>query len=96
MKLGASFTAVTVIVKVCEALVSAPLLAVPALSCSCTVTVAVPLAFAAGVKVSVPEAEIVGCAENTPLLLFVTRKSNTWLDSSDGPALSDVTQPVTV
>ena len=49
VKLGASLTAVTVIVKVCAALVSTPPLAVPPLSCSVTVTVAVPLALAAGV-----------------------------------------------
>ena len=41
--------AVSVIVNVCAALVSAPLLAMPPLSCSCTVTVAVPLIPTAGV-----------------------------------------------
>jgi hypothetical protein len=49
VKLGASFTAVTVIVNVCVALASMPPLAVPPLSLSCTVMVAVPLALAAGV-----------------------------------------------
>ena len=49
MKLGASLTAVTVIVKVCVALVSTPPLAVPPSSVIVTVTVAVPLALAAGV-----------------------------------------------
>ena len=58
---GASLTAVTVIVKVCVALVSTPPLAVPPLSWIVTVTVAVPTAFAAGVKVSVPVGLTAGC-----------------------------------
>ena len=49
MKLGASFTAVMVIVKVCGADVSSPPPAVPPLSCSSTVIVAVPFAFGAAV-----------------------------------------------
>ncbi len=49
VKLGASFTAVTVIVNVCAALVSTPPLAVPPSSWILTVTVAEPLALAAGV-----------------------------------------------
>ena len=49
MKLGASLTAVTVMVKVCGADVSTPPFAVPPLSVSCTRDVAVPLALAAGV-----------------------------------------------
>ena len=49
MKLGASLTAVTVIVKVCGADVSTPPLAVPPLSESVSVIVAVPLALGAGV-----------------------------------------------
>jgi len=40
VKLGAWFTAVTVIVKVCAALVSTPPFSVPPSSCNCTVTVA--------------------------------------------------------
>jgi hypothetical protein len=44
---GASFTAVTVTVKVCV-VVATPLLAVPPLSVTVTVMVAVPLAFATG------------------------------------------------
>ena len=60
MTTGASFTAVTVMVKVCAALVSTPLLAVLPLSSAMTVTVAVPLELAAGVKVSVPAALIAG------------------------------------
>ncbi len=53
-KLGAELMRLTVIVKVCAADVSTPPLAVPPLSCSKTVTVAVPKAFSAGVYVSVP------------------------------------------
>jgi hypothetical protein len=49
VKLGASLTAVTLMVNVCPALVSKPPFAVPPLSLSCTVTVADPFAFAAGV-----------------------------------------------
>ena len=45
MKFGPSFTGVTVIVKVCGALVSLP----PPPSCRRTVTVAEPFASAAGV-----------------------------------------------
>jgi hypothetical protein len=46
---GASFIAVTVIVKVCALLVSEPPLATPPSSLSTTVSVAEPLALAAGV-----------------------------------------------
>ena len=49
VKLGASLTAGTLIVKVCTAEVSTPPLAVPPLSCSATATVALPLALAASV-----------------------------------------------
>src|SRR5205823_4918952 len=47
VKLGASFTAVTVMVNVWAALVSTPLLAVPPSSWTCTVSVPEPLALAA-------------------------------------------------
>ena len=47
-------------VKVTAAEVSAPPLAVPPSSCSVTVTVALPFAFAAGVKVSTPLGEMAG------------------------------------
>ena len=47
VKLGASLTAVTVIVRVCGAEVSTPPKAVPPLSCSTTASVAVPLALGA-------------------------------------------------
>ena len=92
MKLGASLTAVTAITNLCGALVSAP----PALSWSCTVTVALPLALAAGVNVSVPFGAIDGCAENNALLLFETMKFSVWPASPGGPALIAVAQPGTV
>src|SRR5437867_1555642 len=82
---GGSFTAVTVIVNVWGGLLSTPPLAVPPLSWSCTVTVAVPLALEAGVYVSVPLAEINGCTANSALLLLVTRKFTVWADSFAGP-----------
>ena len=83
---GASFTAVTVIVKVCGALAFVPPLATPPLSWAMTVTVAVPLELAAGVKVSVPDALTAGWTLNSPLLLFVTVKLTVCVDSSTGPA----------
>jgi len=49
VKLGASLTGFTVMVKFCGALVSLPPLAVPPSSDSVTVMVALPLALAAGV-----------------------------------------------
>jgi hypothetical protein len=49
VKLGASFTPVTVIEKVCAAETSTPPSAVPPLSCSVSVIVAVPTALTAGV-----------------------------------------------
>ncbi len=82
---GASFTAVTLIVKVCGALVSTPPKAVPPLSCATTVTVAEPFAFVAGVKVSVPLDAMAGCVRNSALLSFVTAKVTTWPDSFAGP-----------
>jgi hypothetical protein len=60
VKLGASFTGVTVIAKVCGALVSDPPFAVPPLSLNVRVIVALPFAFAAGVYVSVPLALTAG------------------------------------
>ena len=87
---GASFTGVTVIVKVCAALVATPPLAVPPESAATTVTVAVPLAFAAGVKVSVPLALIAGCTLKRALALFVTVKLTVCVDSFVGPELMAV------
>ncbi len=75
----------TVIVKVCATDVSTPPLAVPALSRSNTVTVAVPLPVAAGVKFSVPLDAMVGCTENNALLLLLTKKFTLCVDSLGGP-----------
>src|SRR5438094_382562 len=47
VKLGASFTGVTVMVKVCAALPLVPPLAEPPSSCNCTVIVGTPLDLAA-------------------------------------------------
>ena len=71
---------------------STPPFAVPPLSCNRTVTVAVPIAFASGVNVSVPVVEIDGCTENSALLLLVTRKVSVCADSFGGPALMLVAQ----
>ena len=54
VKLGASFTGFTVMVKVFVSLVSSPPLAVPPSSWSVTLIVAAPLALSAGMKLSVP------------------------------------------
>src|SRR5437764_5246122 len=62
---GASLTGLTVMVNVCGAEVSTPPFAVPPLSCSVTVMVAVPLASGAGVKVRTPLGETDGCDEKT-------------------------------
>ena len=62
--------------EVCAALVSTPPLATPPLSCSITVTVTTPKAFAAGVNVSTPAGEIAGWALNRALLLLLTMKSS--------------------
>ena len=62
-------TAVTVMVKVCDAEVSIPPLAVPPLSCTVTVKSELPVAFAAGVKLSVPSVPMLGPALNKAALL---------------------------
>ena len=60
-------------------------------------TVAEPLALAAGVKVKVPVVvEMAGCVANRALLLLLTPKLSDWPDSSGGPALMTVAHPVTV
>src|SRR5438876_9920151 len=76
VKAGASLTAMTSIVKLCGALVSAPPFAVPPSSCSRTVTCAGPLAFGTAVNVSVPVGLIAGGAENSPALSDETMKSS--------------------
>jgi hypothetical protein len=96
VKLGAWLTNKTVIVNVCGALVSTPPLAVPPSSCSRTVTVADPLALAAGVYVNVPFAAIVGCAVNSAVLSLPTIKFSVCPASFAGPALIPVAHPATV
>src|SRR5476649_233311 len=86
---GGRLIGVTVMTNVTGALVSMPPFAVPPLSWSVTVTVAEPFMPVAGVNVSVPFAEIAGCAENSDVLLFVTMKLTTCADSF-APALIPV------
>ena len=74
MSVGVSLTAVTVMAKVCAALVFTPPLAVPPSSTATTDTVAEPKALAAGVKVSVPLASTAGWALKIALLVLVTVK----------------------
>src|ERR1044071_3379121 len=89
---GASFTAFTVMVLVCDADVSLPPLAPPPLSCSVTVIVALPYAFAAGVNVSVPFDATDGCTLKSELLVFVVVNVTVCPDSSEGPAEIEVAQ----
>ena len=97
MKPGASFTPVTVMVKVCGAEVSAPPPVVPPLSDSVSVMVAVPAAFAAGVKVRVPIDETAGATLKSAGLVFpVTLNVTVCPASSGGPALIAVAQAATV
>jgi hypothetical protein len=97
VKLGASLTGVTVMVKDCEALVSTPPPAVPPLSCAATLIVALPLALGAAVYVSVPSAATAGPALNSDGFEFpVTLNETVWPDSSAGPALIAVAQPATL
>ena len=87
---GASLTAVTVIVKVCVADVSTPPLAVPPLSCSCTVTVA----RAVGVRRPACRSAcrwraIAGCAENRRVVVVADDEVERLARSrSAGPALN--------
>src|SRR5262249_25895071 len=81
-KEGASLTGVTVIVKLCGALVSTPPFAVPPSSWRSTVMVALPKALAAGVKESVPVGETAGPApKRAAFVLPVTWKATVWLAS---------------
>ncbi|MPN60846.1 hypothetical protein SDC9_208579 [bioreactor metagenome] len=89
---GASLTVLTVMVKVCVADVSTPPLATPPLSFNVTLTVATPLALAAGVYVNLPVLLIAGCAENKALLLFVTVNVRICPLSFAGPLLKEVAQ----
>ena len=89
-------TELTVMVKVWGAEVSLPPLAVPPLSFRVTVTLATPLAFAAGVKVRVPAELMVGGVLKREGLSLVTRKMRVWLASSAGPGEMAVAQFGTV
>src|ERR671925_614921 len=95
MKLGASFTAPTLIVKVWGALVSTPPLAVPPLSTALTVTVAAPLASAVGVYVSFPLDATAGWTAKRPVLSAETLNVTVWGDSPAGPGEMAVAQPAT-
>src|SRR5437899_2100449 len=93
VKLGASLTAVTLMLKVCGALVSLPPLAVPPLSRATIVMRAVPLALAAAVNVSVPVGAMAGPEENNPgLVLLVTMNVIVWPASFAGPTAMLVAQ----
>src|SRR3954453_3810326 len=78
---------VTKMVKVTDGDVSAPPFAVPPSSWAATVTDALPFAFAAGVKVSVPSGAIDGCTLKSALLLLVAAKVTLCDDSLAGPGL---------
>ncbi len=71
VKAGASFTGRSVMVKL-FVLKSTPPLVVPPSSCTSTVTVAVPTALVAGVKVRVPPNEMDGWTLNSEGLLTPT------------------------
>src|SRR5262245_9159814 len=86
-KLGASLTAVTVIVKLCGGDVSTPPLTVPPSSFRTSVIVAVPLAFDAEVNVNVPVGDTAGAAlKSVGFVLPVTLNVSVW-PVSPGPWL---------
>ena len=91
-------TGVTPIASVCGGLVSEPPFAVPPLSTALTVTIAVPFAFAAGVKVSVPVGETAGPppGANSAGFELVVENVTVCPVSEAGPALTFVAQPGTV
>ena len=94
VNVGGSLTPVTVIVKVWVALVSSPLLAMPPLSWSSIVIVALPTPAAAGVNVSVPVGPTAGWTAKSALsVLFVTENATVWANSFAGPSLIAVAQP---
>ncbi len=96
MKDGASFTAFTVMTNVCSPDVSVPPLAVPPSSETWSVMVAVPLALAAGLKVSVPLAATAGPAAKRPALVLPVIVNETVWPDSPGPAEMLVAQPATL
>jgi hypothetical protein len=82
---------------VCSALASTPPFAVPPLSVSLIVIVAVPLALAAGVYVRSPVALIAGPAEKrAAFVLLVTENVSVCPASFGGPARIAVAQVATV
>ena len=93
LKPGASFTGVTVMVKVFVAR-STPPLTVPPSSATTTVTSVAPFAFAAGVNVSVPLAASAGCELNSAGLAAVTLTTLTvCVLSLTGPTLKVANAP---
>ena len=76
VKVGALLIGVTAIVNNCGALVFILGNTFEPSSKSVTVTVADPLALAAGVKVRSPAGEIAGCIKNRALLSLLTLKDN--------------------
>src|SRR5690606_10210364 len=93
VKLGASLMPLTVMVTFCGVLASTPPFAVPPLSLSTTVRVAVPDVLAVGVKLRTPAGDTAGPALNRPGLVFaVTLKLRVWPASSLAPALIAVAQ----
>ena len=70
VKLGASLMPLTVMVTFCGVLASTPPFAVPPLSLSTTVRVAVPDVLAVGVKLRTPAGDTAGPALNRPGLVF--------------------------
>ena len=82
---GASLTAVTVIVKA-TLVVSLPPRAVPPLSATVTVAVVEPKAFGFGWKVSVPAGLTAGGDVNSEASAVVVDTVTAWPASSAGPA----------
>ena len=88
MAVGGSFTGTTVMVNVTGADWLTPPLAVPPLSCSTSVIVAMPLANGAGVYVNVPSDATAGWVLNRAVFVLpVTLKVSVCAASSAGPAL---------
>jgi hypothetical protein len=93
VKVGASLTSLTLMVKVCSAVVSFPSFSIPPLSFSLTVTVAVPLLLSLDLKVRLPSGVIVGWFSNKSLLSLVTSKLRVCSASSTGPLERLLAQP---
>jgi hypothetical protein len=95
VKPGASLTGAIVIVKAAAPLVSLPPLSVPPSSTARTVTMATPLASAAGAYVSFPSGATTGWTANSAGLSMPTLKLTFCDDSLPGPAEMPVAQPAT-